>query len=324
MSLDDYFLGIDFGATKIAAVIIDRNANVLGAGRIDTPQGKPVLIDAALDELVEAANQALNEAGLILDQIKGIGVGVPGLTDIKTGSVLLASNLGWSNIPLAELLSTKLDRKGPIIIEKDTNAGAFAEYHMGAGRKRNPMLFIAIGTGIGGGIVIEGKLFRGASGGGGGFGHMIVKEDGQECACGGRGCLVTISSGRAIASQAEHALDTGEHSLLANQKGKITARDVANAARIGDAVSLKIFNRAAHYLGIALAISVNLLNPESIIIGGGLSEAGDLFLAHARETMRHRAFRSSSDIEVVPAKFGKRAEAIGVALLARSIVLGDE
>lgn len=323
MAGDELFLGIDLGGTKIATAVVDGNAEVLGSARKVTPDSRPVPVDAALDAMVDATSEALKAAGVNLGQIGGIGVGAAGSTDVRSGTVVSASNLGWRNIPLANLLAERLNWAGPLVVDKDTNAAAIGEHLAGAGRGRAHMFYVAVGTGIGGGIILDGRLYRGATGGAGDFGHVVVEPDGPPCGCGRWGCLEAITSGTAIAAQAEQALAAGKGSTLTALRGSITAADVAKAAQGGDAVALDIFQRAAYYLGLALATYVNLVNPECIIIGGGVAESGNLLFQPVRTTVRERALPTLADIEIVPAELGQQAGIVGAALLVRALEMSD-
>lgn len=316
MTKDKYLLGIDLGATKIAASVVSVTAQVLGNARKKTPGPRPAPVDPVVDAIVDAAKDALKAANVSFSDIAAIGVGAAGLTDVSSGTIVLASNLGWQDVPLASLLAQRFDWTGPLIVDKDTNVAAVGEHRAGAGRGSNHLFYVTVGTGIGGGIIIDGNLYRGSAGAAGDFGHVIVEPDGPKCGCGGWGCLEVLASGTAIATQAEQAITAGGESRLSRLSGSITAVDVAAAAKGGDILARQVFQDAARYLGIALASYANTNNPEKIVIGGGVAETGDLLFESVRRTVRERALPTARDVEIVPTQLGQRAGVVGAALLA--------
>ncbi len=315
MSERRLLVGVDLGGTKVYSLVATPEGELLSEDRRSTLASEGP--HAVVDQLVASVRQALSEAGVGAGEIAGVGISAPGPLDPARGVVLDAPNLvGWHNVPLASIVAEKLGV--PTILENDAAAACYGEYRFGAGKGFRHIVYVTLGTGIGGGIIIDGRLYRGASGAAGEVGHVIIVDDGPHCNCGNRGCVEALASGPAIAREAKAALDAASSPILAELTGNEppTAELVQEAALRGDAVSREIIERAGRYLGLGLAGLLNCFNPEALILGGGLVGLGDLYLEPARRAAREGAFAQIvADVTISVAKSGERAGALGAAAL---------
>jgi glucokinase len=307
-----YVVGIDLGGTKILSVCLDASFNVVDRDYRETQAEEgPEAVIARM----AASARAVTEGRTV----RAIGVSAPGPLDLARGVVTKAPNLsGWLEIPLQRRVSELCGL--PTWIENDANAGAFAEYRLGAGRGSRHMVLVAIGTGVGGGLILDGRLYHGASGGAGEVGHMVVDPDGAVCGCGRSGCLEAVASGRVLDDAAQRiaaAEPDGILALIARREGdQPDARILDLAANQGDAAAIEALTRAGRFLGAGLTNLVNLLNPDVIAIGGSVRKS-EIYVRTAVETMQRDAFRQhSSDVRIVEAELGDEAPAVGAALLA--------
>ena len=261
---------------------------------------------------------ALGAAGLGRDDLRAAGVCSPGPIDPARGVLPEASNLpGWIDVPIRQYLT---DRLGvPAILEHDATAAAYGEFVYGAGRGCRNMVYLTVSTGIGGGLVLDGRLYRGASGAAGELGHITVEAEGPLCFCGKPGHVEGLASGRAIAGQAEAVLARGGSPLmarLAEEGGGLSAATVHQAADAGDPEAIRVLERAGYYLGIGLAAYVDIFNPEVIIIGGGLRHMRELYLGPAEQEMARRAMQEPLRVvRLVEAELGDYSGAMGVVAL---------
>ncbi len=309
-----YVLGVDLGGTKILTALVDRRGRVLERVRMATPQTGPDTVVAAI---VESVGAVVQQAGIEPGGIEAVGVGAPGPSDPVAGVVFDPPNLaGWHDVPLAEMLSGRLGIRA--YVENDANAAALGERWTGAGHGIDDIIYITVSTGIGGGLIFGGRLYHGTSGTAGEIGHMVLVYGGPLCPCGRRGCLEAVASGTAIAREARAVVDSGRATALsAVPRESLSAADVAQAAREGDAASREIFARAAAYVGTGVTNLVNLLNPAMVIIGGGVAKAGDLLFAPVRRIVLEEAFeRPATAVQIVPAALGDSSGAIGAAAVA--------
>ncbi|KKM12287.1 hypothetical protein SY88_03775 [Clostridiales bacterium PH28_bin88] len=300
-------VGIDLGGTNIKAAVVNGNGYILASNQVATlSAGGP---DAVVDRMTELVTRVWQQAGLTGMRPDRIGVGVPGTVDAHTGTVIFAPNLGWSHFPLGESLGRRLG--SPVWLENDADAAALGEHWVGAGRGMRYLLVITVGTGIGSGLILNGKLFQGSTGRGTEMGHFKVVEDGLPCGCGNKGCLETVSSASALVRMAREALTRGDKTTL-SKNSDLDARDILAAARDGDGLARGILRKAAGYLGVALANMALALDLERVIIGGGVAAAGSLILEPVREQVT-RLTRPYSKPEVVLGVLGNAAGSIGAA-----------
>jgi len=281
-------LGIDIGGTGIKMGFVDRNGRLGQTIRFPTPAKTDPRTMADLISRQARALLAPKSRSLI----KGIGVGVAGDINPVTGVIRLSPNLGWRNAPFKALLTRQLHY--PIRIDNDANVAAWGAYVLEAKRKVKSLLCVMLGTGVGGGIVLDGKLFRGSTGSAGEIGHMTLYPDGIPCGCGNQGCLERYIGANAMAEAAKRAIETGLTTTLTRMvKGdisKITPLLIYEAARKGDRMALQLYEQAGERLGIGLASVINFMNPDWIVLAGGLSRAGRYILNPLRRTLKKRAF----------------------------------
>lgn len=314
-----YFAGVDLGGTKIMAVVVDAQNNIVGDQRLPTEAAKGA--EHVIGRMVEATQAAASEAGVSLTDLTAAGISAPGPIDWKEGVVTDPPNLpGWHDVPLTRLFA---ERSGiPAILENDANCGAVGEHQFGAGRGYRHLIYVTISTGIGGGLIIENELYRGASGAAGELGHIIVAEEGPACGANHVGCLEAFASGSGIARQAQALIDAGgmpRTARIAEQNPPLSAHSVHLAADAGEPEAKAIIATAARYFGMGLATMINAFNPEMIVIGGGLTQLGDAYLGPALEVARARAFEQPfQDARIVEWELGERGTALGALAVARS------
>ncbi len=312
------FGGIDLGGTKILVLVADARGQVVGSARVATDAARGP--EPVIDHIINATNEAAAEAHVAVTALRGVGVSAPGPVETAEGVITQPPNLpGWRDVPLARILTDRL--KTSVVLENDANCGAVGEHRFGAGRGYRHMLFVTISTGIGGGIIIEDKLYAGASGAAGEVGHIGVSVEGPVCGAGHVGCLEAFASGTAIAARAHEAIAAGELPLtasLAEKDPPLSAETVYEAARQGESGAAAIIKTAGQYLGIGLASLINAFNPQAIIMGGGLTNMGQAILGPALETARARSFAQSfADARIVVGELGERAPALGAIAVAK-------
>ncbi len=248
-----------------------------------------------------------------LEAFAGVGIGSPGPLDRKTGTVISTPNLGWRNFPLRDLVQNAVGL--PATLDNDANAATYGEWWQGAGRNVNTLVGVTLGTGIGGGIVLNGELYHGAADAAAEIGHMTIDSTGRKCKCGNYGCLEAYASGPAIAARAVEGLESGIGSMLPELAGDlqdITAETVFEAVVQGDPYATEVINDTAKFLGVGLANLINILNPEMLVIFGGVSRAGDHLFLPLRAEVRRRAFRVAEQAcRIVPSELGGKAGVIG-------------
>ena len=307
---------VDVGGTKITSAVIRREGEMISRiYRLTLAHEGPQKV---INHMVDAVKLAVRKAGLDLSAIGGVGIAAAAIIDIGRGLVSEAPNLPrWHNIPLRDRLADSLGK--PVFLLNDASAAALGEHRMGAGRGLDNLIYITVSTGIGGGLIINGQLYNGADGCAAEIGHMIILIDGPACKCGQRGCFEALASGTAIARMAIERLEAGGKSRLAELTcGKIedvTAELVAEAARRNDRLALSVIDEAARYLGIGLANLINVINPQMIIIGGGVSKMGAMLFRPARKSMKEHAFKlPARTVHVVRPRLGMDAGLIGAAI----------
>jgi glucokinase len=311
-------VGVDLGGTKILVGVVGADHAILGRSKRPTPaeEGGPAILAA----IVSGIDQALAEARLARGDIAGIGVGSPGPLDPETGVILFSSNLNVQDWPLGPGLAEEIGR--PALVQNDVRVGGYGEFRLGAGRGHRNLLAAFVGTGIGGCVIVDGKIVDGATGNAGEVGHVVVKANGPMCGCGRRGCLEALSSRSAIARRVNKAAKRGEESVLAHKvdkkSGKLKSGDIAAAVAADDPVALREVQRAAHYLGLGLGGLVNLLGPEIVVVGGGVAAAlGPMFIDLVRDSARAQILVDPEEkIKIEPAALGDDAGILGASLLA--------
>ncbi len=308
-------IGVDIGGTKVAAGVVDDRGRILARARRLTPSRDPKAVE---DTIVEVVTQLRRRY-----EICAVGIGAAGFVDADRARVLFAPHLAWRNEPLRDAVAAALEL--PVVVENDANAAAWAEWRFGAGIGESRLVCVTLGTGIGGGIVSDGRVQRGRHGMAGEFGHMVVVPDGHRCECGNRGCLEQYASGNVLGREARElarARSPVVVPLMERVGGDVDALVgpvITDAARDGDPVAIELFEEVGRWLGVGLANLAAALDPGLFVIGGGVSDAGELLLRPARESFRRtltgRGFRPEP--RIIKAAFGPEAGMVGAADLAR-------
>jgi glucokinase len=311
-------LAIDLGGTKIITAIISNSSQVMAK------EYQLTLADEGPQSIIERMFSAIDHILILRNmnssQLASITIAAAGAIDFDKGLITASPNLpGWNDVPLRDIVKEKY-RVNTFLIN-DASAAALGEHRLGAGRGVSNLIYLTISTGIGGGIIINDKLYSGQSGSAGEIGHMTIDVNGPRCNCGNIGCFEVLASGTAVAKEAIRQIRQGERSslieIVAGKIENITAEKVEVAARGGDSLALEIISRAANYLGIGMVNLVNILNPEMIIVGGGMSNMGDLLLNPARQVVKERAFQIAAQaVRIVTAQLGEDVGVLGAAIFA--------
>ena len=310
-------IGVDVGGTNVKIALVSDKGKIIYSNSI--PTRAEMGYEYTINSMKDAIRDLLKETKLKSSDVEAIGFGFPGQKKKKNGIVRLAPNIpGWVDVPIASIMEKEFGIQTRV--DNDVRTAALGELNYGAGVGCENLVCITVGTGIGSGLVINGKLVRGANNAAGEIGHIKLNmEGGPLCGCGDRGCLEAYASGPSIVAMAEEYIRGGKSTKyreLANPD--ITPYIVAVAAKEGDPVARQIFRIMGEYIGMGLTSVVNLLNPEKIIIGGGVADAGDILLNPIRETIAKRAMTIQREVEVVPAQLGNTAGVIGASLLIKS------
>ena len=313
-------VGVDMGGTKILAAVVDTAGNILGTAKIPTEAKNRTSV--VIDRIADCIQKAIQKSTVATDSVQAIGIGAPGPLDPETGVVIFAPNLGWKNVPLKSELESRVDI--PTFVDNDVNVGTLGEHTFGAGQNVQNLVGIFVGTGIGGGIILNGELFHGASKTAGEIGHIIVKAGGPKCGCGNRGCLEALASRTAMTKTFQKAiLKKRKKSIITKltdgDLGLIRSGTLAKALRRKDKLTLKVFKKTTKYLGVGIGSIVNFLNPDMIVLGGGVVEAlDDRFINDIRTAANKYALPDTlKGVQIVRAQLGDDAGVLGAAALAR-------
>ncbi|MFC1906372.1 ROK family protein [Chloroflexota bacterium] len=311
-------LAVDIGGNKILTTIISNEGQVMAREYCLTLADEG--FEGVINRIFSAIDHVFSQINIDLSQLDSISIAAAGAIDFKKGIITSSPNLpGWYDIPLRNIVKEKYEVNTFLI--NDANAAVLGEHHFGVGQEVNNLVLLTLGTGIGGGIIIDGRLYPGASGSAGEIGHMTIDINGPRCNCGNIGCLETLASGMAVAKEAIRRIGQGEESSLGKIVDgvveNITAEKVSIAAQGGDSLAAEVILRAATYLGVGMVNLVNIFNPEMIIIGGGMVKMGAPLLNLARQVVRERAFQLSAQaVQIVPAQLGDDAGVLGAAVFA--------
>lgn len=310
-------IGIDVGGTNVKIALVDGEGKIIYSNSV--PTYAQMGYEYTVNNIKQAIRDLMKETNTDAKEIEGIGFDFPGQVDYKTGVVKLAPNIpGWINVPIAQMIKEEFNI--PTRIDNDVRCAALGELKFGAGKGCENFVCITVGTGIGSGLVINGQLVRGAANAAGEIGHIKLQMNGGPiCGCGDTGCLEAFASGPSIVAMAQEYLKGGKSTKfreMAGADGEITPYIVAKAAEAGDPVAKRIFEIVGTYIGMGLVSVINLLNPEKVIIGGGVAAAGDLLLDPIRKTIKERAMVvAGNSVEIVPAELGNSAGVIGASML---------
>jgi len=313
----EYIIGFDLGGTKMLSALFDRSYKIVARNKEKTADARSN--EAVTERIFSCIDGLLKSGKASAHDILGIGIAIPGPIDIAAGIVLETPNLAMHNLPLRDLLEAKYDC--PVILENDVNAGMYGEFKKGAARGFSEVVGLFPGTGVGGGLILGGKLYRGAIGGAGEIGHTIVQVDGPLCGCGKYGCLEAVASRTALAKDLVGLAANGEAPTVLEKAGtdimRIKSSVIKKAIDAGEEKVIELVNRNARFLGIGMANCVNIFNPELLVLGGGLVEKlGGPYVRAAEASMREHAMRYLvKSVEVREAKLGDDAAVTGAAAL---------
>lgn len=314
-----YSIGVDLGGTNIVSAIVNYQGEIVNSLKVPTlaERGK----EATIKKIIEAIHKNIVQSSVAPDNIIGIGIGAPGPLDIKRGIINFAPNLpGWRDVPLRKILEDEFNIK--VVLENDANAAAWGERYFGAGQGVNNLVCFTLGTGIGGGIIIDGKIYHGNNYGAAELGHMTVNKDGPRCNCGNYGCLEAYSSATGIKNRIKNRIKEGIKSKFLNFDNddelfeSLRLKLIFETARKGDKLTKSVVEEAISYLGIAIANIANILNPEMVVLVGGITNEGDKLLIPLKREVRKRAFYSNyKSLKIVIGKLDGNAGVLGAAAL---------
>lgn len=312
------YIGVDLGGTNIAVGIVNEEGELIYDDFI--PTGKERNYEAIVNDIIDLINKIIKESGANKEKIRAVGVGIPGVSEPNTGRVIKCPNLNFSGTPLKELMEEKLNI--PVFVDNDATLAALAEHAAGSMKNVNSGVFITIGTGIGGGIILNGKIETGFHGIGSEIGHMIVGENYYNCGCGRNGCLETFASSTALISYTKKLIESGEETAILDKVGgnieKLDGRLIFEAAKDGDILANKVVDRMVKYLAIGIMNIISIIDPEVFVLGGGISKAGNFLLNKIKEEVsRIKYFEELPIGNIVLAQLGNEAGIIGAAALGK-------
>lgn len=315
----DCFVGVDLGGTKIYAGVFTSSLECIGTVRLSTKSQRGP--EPVIERIARCVKDAVDECDLEIDRVKAVGVGAPGAVDPETGRVIFAPNLQWKDVPLKKSLEKLLGV--PVCVENDANICTIGVYHAEMKSKPRDLVGIFIGTGIGGGLIIDGQLYSGFNHTAGEIGHMVIDVDGPKCGCGNKGCFEALASRSAIFQHIHAAIKDGEKTILTEMLGPsledLRSGDLRKAIRRGDKLVDRIVAEAADYIGIAVANLINVLNPEVVVLGGGVIEAleDEMMPTIVKTATEHILSGTAKGISIVASKLADEAGITGGAVLAR-------
>lgn len=310
--MKEYLIGIDLGGTKIAGAITDLKGNIIKESIIKTMAeygDRSVVL-----RIINLIEDLIINSGKALEDIKAVGIGSPGPLDPEGGIIITTPNLPFKNFDIVTPIKEKF--KVPVFLDNDANIAAIGEYILGAGKGTKNMVYVTISTGIGGGAIINGKVYRGNTFNALEIGHMTLLPDGPKCNCGNYGCFEALASGTAISRRAKEAVESGRDTSLLNYD-EITSYEVFKEAEKGDSVARHVIDSSLEYIGIGISNIITSFDPEVIVIGGGVMKAGQIILDRIKEVVEQRCFKNmASACKIVPSHLGEKAGVIGAIALA--------
>ncbi|WP_295091260.1 ROK family glucokinase [Ruminococcus sp.] len=314
-----YYVGIDLGGTNIVAGVVDEEYNIISKASTKTNCPRPEKEIA--DDMAKMAIEAVKNANLTMDQIEWIGVGTPGIANSEKGIIEYSNNLGFKNTPMVKYIQETINK--PVFIENDANAAAYGEFVAGAAKGARNAVCITLGTGVGGGIIIDGKIYSGSNFAGAEIGHTVVQVDGAQCSCGRKGCFEAYSSATGLIRMTKEAIAEHPDCIMAQsekEKGKVTARTSFDCMRAGDKYAKAVVDKYIKYLAAGITNTINIFQPDILCIGGGVCNEGDPLLLPMKELVAKEVYTRNSEknTEIVIAKLGNDAGIIGAAFLGRA------
>lgn len=315
-----YYVGIDLGGTNIVAGVVNENYEIIAKASVKTNCPRPDREIA--DDMAATALNAIKNANLTVDDIEWIGVGTPGIANSATGIIEYSNNLKFANTPMVKYIQENINK--PVFIENDANAAAYGEYVAGAAKGSNNAVCITLGTGVGGGIIIDGRIYSGSNFGGAEIGHTVIEVDGPQCTCGRKGCFEVFSSATGLIRMTKEAMEKDKNSIMwkmaEERGGKVSAKTSYDAMRAGDKAAKEVVDKFVKYLSAGITNVINIFQPDILCIGGGVCNEGDALLLPVREQVSKEVYTKNSlkNTEIVIAKLGNDAGIIGAAFLGKS------
>lgn len=315
-----YTIGIDLGGTNIVASVVDDDYNIIGTSK--TPTNSPRSADEIFDDIADVCEEAVKTAGLTMEDIDSVGMGTPGTVN-QDGVIEFANNLAFNNVPARTMLAKRINKpEEKVFIENDANCAALGEAYAGCGNGAKDFVAVTLGTGVGSGVIIGGKIVNGVNYAGGECGHMVIVVDGEQCSCGRKGCWEAYASATALIRQTKKAMEEYPDSLmhkLAKEEGKVSGRTAFDAMRLGNIAGIKVVDDYIKYVACGLINIVNALQPEIICIGGGICNEGETLMKPLRRFVQSERYSIHSKIQtkIVKAELGNDAGVIGAALLGK-------
>lgn len=318
------YLGIDLGGTNIVAGVVDENHNIIAKANCKTNIPRPE--EAICDDMAAVAKEALSKAGLTLDDVPWVGIGCPGSVNRSTGIIEYSNNLGFHNWPLEKMMTERLNKK--IILENDANAAAYGEFVAGAAKGAKDAVAITLGTGVGTGIIIDGKIYSGTNFAGAEMGHMVIVLGGRACTCGRQGCweayasatgLIALTKEEMMREQADP--DSAMWKMVNGNIDKVSGRTAFDAMRQGDPMGKAVVDKYINYLACGLVNAINIFQPDVICLGGGISKEGENLLRPLRSYIERERYskHAAKQTQLCTAQLGNDAGVIGAAFLGKAI-----
>ncbi|MBE7019712.1 MAG: ROK family glucokinase [Ruminococcaceae bacterium] len=311
-----YYLGVDLGGTNIKAGITDETGNILLKTSVRTDSAGDA--QKIADQMVGLCRELVEKAKVSMDDVEAVGVGIPGTVNAENGTVIYCNNLDMDGAPIGAMMQEQLQK--PVYLANDASCAALGEFVCGSGKEHNSIILVTLGTGVGGGIILDGKLWEGLEGAGAEIGHMVVHIGGAECTCGRKGCFEAYSSATALVNQTKAAMEKHPESILhavVAKTGRVSAKTAFDAMRKGDQVAKEVVDNYLHYLSEGVANLINIFAPEAIILGGGVCNEGDALLVPLKEQVIAKCYGGDlihhADISI--ASLGNDAGLIGAAML---------
>lgn len=313
-----YTIGIDLGGTNIVSSVVDDKYNIVASSK--TPTNAIRSAEEIFDDIAKVTKEAVEKAGIEMSDIDSIGLGTPGTVN-GDGIIEFANNLGFNNVPAKDMLVERLGVE-KVFIENDANCAALGEAYAGVGNGAKDFVAVTLGTGVGSGVIVDGKIVNGVNFAGGECGHMVIMVDGEECTCGRRGCWEAYASATALIRQTKKAMEENPDSVmhqLAKEEGKVSGKTAFDAMRKGDIAGIKVVDKYIKYVSCGLINLVNALQPEIICIGGGICNEGETLMKPLRRYVQAERYSIHSKIQtrIVKAELGNDAGVIGAAILGK-------
>ena len=312
-----YYIGVDLGGTNIAAGVVSEDWKLVVKSSVKTNVDDP---DALVKDMADLIKKVISDAGISVSDIKSIGIGSPGTIDSKNGVVVYANNINFHNFPLAEKLKKFIDL--PVFMSNDANVAALGEFVAGGAKEYNSAVMVTLGTGVGGGIILDGKIWEGYKSAGAEIGHTVIAVDGEQCSCGRKGCWEAYSSATALIRDTKRAIEKNPSSLMAEiaeNDGKVSGKTAFSAAKKGDSVAQEVIDNYIKHLAEGIANILNLIAPDVVLLGGGIAYEGENLLVPLRKKVKSLVYGTDDSMhgEIKSATLGNDAGIIGAAALGK-------